>query len=243
MPDHLQWIILAGTAFVGSTVAGVAGFGAGVILLPVVAAIMGVRAAVPILTISMLLGNVSRIWWSRGDIDWAVLSRFLMGAVPGTALGILLFAGASSTRLSVIIGVFLLAAVPLRRLLMTRNFRVRLIHFGPLGAAIGVLSALVVTTGPVVTPFFLAYGLRRGAYIATEASGALAMHAVRGVGLAKLALLTRETVLLGLTLGAVMFVGAWCGRRVVDRMSEGTFLRAVEVLLILMGLHFLLFPG
>lgn len=243
MPDPLQWVILIVTAFVGSTVAGVAGFGAGVILLPVVAALMGVRAAVPILTVTMLLGNISRIWWSRRDIDWAVLWRFLLGAVPATAVGVLLLAGASSTRLSLIIGLFLLAAVPLRRLLMTRNFRVRLAHFGPLGAAIGVLSALVVTTGPVVTPFFLAYGLRRGAYIATEASCALAMHLVRGAGLATLALLNRETILLGLTLGAVMFVGAWCGRRIVDRMSEGAFLRAIEALLIVAGLHFLLFPG
>ena len=106
-----------------------------------------------------------------------------------------------------------------------------------------MLSALVVTTGPVVTPFFLAYGLRRGTYIATEASCALAMHLVRGAGLAKLALLSRETIWLGLSLGATMFLGSWCGRRIVERMSERAFLVAIEALLIVMGLHFLLFPG
>jgi uncharacterized protein len=231
MPDPLHWTILVVTALVGSTVAGVAGFGAGVILLPVVAAVVGVRSAVPVLTVTMLLGNVARIWWSRRDIDWSVLWRFLV------------LAGVSSTRLSVVIGLFLLAAVPLRRLLMTRNFRVRLAHFGPLGAAIGVLSALVVTTGPVVTPFFLAYGLRRGTYIATEASCALAMHLVRGAGLAKLALLSRETIWLGLSLGATMFLGSWWGRHIVERMSEHAFLVAIEGLLIVMGLHFLLFAG
>jgi uncharacterized membrane protein YfcA len=56
-------------------------------------------------------------------------------------------------------------------------------------------------------------------------------------------LLNRETILLGLTLGAVMFVGAWCGHRIVDRLSEAAFLRAIEALLIVMGLHLLLFPG
>jgi uncharacterized membrane protein YfcA len=243
MPDPLHWAILVATTLVGSTVAGVAGFGAGVILMPVMVAVIGVRAAVPVLTVTMLLGNVSRIWWSRRDIDLAVVGRYLLGAVPGTALGVLWFARASSTRLSLIIGVFLLAAVPLRRLLMTRHFTVRLAHFPALGGAIGLLSALVVTTGPVITPFFLGYGLRRGAYIATEAACALAMHAVRGAGFAALALLNREAVLLGLTLGATMFVGAWCGRRLVDRMSERAFLVAIEVLLVLMGVHFLLFPG
>jgi uncharacterized membrane protein YfcA len=68
------------------------------------------------------------------------------------------------------------------------------------------------------------------------------MHVVRGAGFAKLALITRETALLGLTLGATMFVGAWLGRRIVDRLSDRAFLAAIEALLILMGLHFLLFP-
>jgi uncharacterized membrane protein YfcA len=242
MPEPVSWVVLLVAALVGSIVGGVAGFGAGVILLPVLATVIGVRAAVPTLTVAMLLGNLSRIWWSRGEIAWPIVGRFLLGAVPATALGVLLFESASSARLSMIIGGFLIAAVPLRRLLLTRHFRVRLAHFGPLGAVTGLLGALVVTTGPVVTPFFLAYGLRRGAYIATEACCALAMHVVRGAGLAKLSLITRDTALLGVTLGAMMFLGAWLGRRIVDRLSDRAFLLAIEALLMLMGLHFLLIP-
>jgi uncharacterized protein len=68
------------------------------------------------------------------------------------------------------------------------------------------------------------------------------MHLVRGAGFATLALLTRETALLGLTLGIAMFIGAWLGRRIVDRLSDRAFLVAIEALLVLMGLHFLLFP-
>jgi uncharacterized membrane protein YfcA len=94
----------------------------------------------------------------------------------------------------------------------------------------------------MITPFFLAYGLRRGAFIATEASCALAMHLVRGAGFAKLALVTRETALLGLTLGGTMFVGSWLGRRIIDRLSDRAFLNAIEALLVLMGLHFLFLP-
>jgi hypothetical protein len=242
MPDPASLAVLVAAALVGSTVGGVAGFGAGVVLLPVLGLVLGVRPAVVTLTVTMLLGNLSRIWWSRADIHWPIAKRYLLGAVPGTALGVFLFAGTSSAGLSVIIGAFLIATVPLRRLLLARNYRVRLAHFGPLGAMVGALSALVVTTGPVITPFFLAYGLRRGTYIATEAVCALAMHVVRGAGFAKLALVTRETALLGLTLGATMFVGSWLARRIVDRLSDRAFLAAIEVLLLVMGLHYLLFP-
>src|SRR3989442_18086 len=120
--------------------------------------------------------------------------------------------------------------------------RRRLRPFPVLGAFGGLLPALVGTTGPVNTPFFLAYGLRRSAYIGTEAVCATAMHMARGAALAHYALLTREAVALGLVLGGMMFAGSWLGRRLLDRISDRVFLAIVEVLLAGIGLPFLLFP-
>ncbi len=242
MPDLLGWFVLVGGALAGSVVGGVAGFGAGVILLPLVAWTLGFRATVPVLTVTMLLGNLSRVWWSRRDLDRTVVTGFLAGAVPATALGTILYAGVTNEWLGRIIGGFLVAAVPLRRALASGRFTMRLGYFPPLGAGIGLLSALVVTTGPVNSPFFLAYGLRRGAYVGTEAVCAAAMHVTRGAVLARYALLTWETVALGVVLGGTMFLGSWLARRLLEHVSDRVFLRIIEALLVLMGLQFLLFP-
>src|SRR2546427_12634172 len=119
-PDWLGWAVLIGGALFGSVVGGVAGFGAGVILLPLVAWALGIRAAAPVLTVTMLLGNLARIWWNRAELDRAVTLRFLAGAVPATAAGAILYAGVTSASLRILIGSFLVAAVPLRRLLQSR---------------------------------------------------------------------------------------------------------------------------
>src|SRR3989442_3859296 len=95
MPDPLGWLVLVGGALAASVVGGVAGFGAGIIMLPLVAWAIGVRSAVPVLTVTMLVGNLSRIWWSRGEIDRAVVVRFALGAVPATAVGTALYVGAT----------------------------------------------------------------------------------------------------------------------------------------------------
>ncbi len=231
---------MLGGALVGSFIGGVAGFGTGVIMLPLVAWALGVRAVGPVLTVTMAFGNFSRVWWSRGDVDRAVAVRFLAGALPATVLGAVFYAGVSSAWLGRIIGLFLLLAVPLRRLLTSGRFVTRLSHFPVIGAVFGFVSSMVVTTGPVVTPFFLSYGLRRGAYIGTESLCAFAMHLARGAAFARYALLTRETIAIGVLLGSIMFAGSWAARRTLDRMSDRAFLVLIEVLLVVMGVQFLL---
>ena len=40
---------------------------------------------------------------------------------------------------------------------------------------------VVVSTGPINAPFFLAYGLAKGAYLGTEAMGSLAIYAAKAL--------------------------------------------------------------
>src|SRR5215468_9391772 len=126
MPDPLGWTVLVVGALVGSLLGGVAGFGTGIIMLPLVAWAIGIRSAVPVLTVAMLVGNLSRIWWSRAEVDRAVVARFTLGTA--------FFAGAPAEWLGRFVGIFLISAVPLRRLLATDFFRMRLRYFPALGA-------------------------------------------------------------------------------------------------------------
>ena len=56
------------------------------------------------------------------------------------------------------------------------------------------------------------------------------------------ALLTPETGALGLATGGVMFAGAFVGRRILDRMSDRSFVVALEVLVAGLGVFFLVHP-
>jgi uncharacterized membrane protein YfcA len=56
MPDPIGWVVLFVGALVGAVVGGVAGFGAGIIMLPLVSWAVGIRSAVPVLTVTMSIG-------------------------------------------------------------------------------------------------------------------------------------------------------------------------------------------
>src|SRR6266542_1639427 len=142
-------------------------------------------------------------------------------SAPAAALGTVLYAGVPAEWLGRFVGVFLIASVPIRRVLATDLFHMRLRHFPLLGAFIGLL---------------------RSAFVGTEAVCAMAMHLARGAALARYALLTWDMVVVGTVLGGTMFAGAWLGRRMLDHMSDRVFLGIIEVLLVAMGLQSLLFP-
>jgi uncharacterized membrane protein YfcA len=65
--------VVAVMAFVAAALAAVTGFGGAVVLLPVLAWAFGVRDAVPILTVAQLIGNGSRVWLNRSELDWRVV--------------------------------------------------------------------------------------------------------------------------------------------------------------------------
>lgn len=243
MPPLATTLLLLGAALPTAILGGVVGFGTGLTMLPLVVWAVGVRASVPVLSIALLVGNVSRAWWSRDELDWRVIGAYLAGALPLAALGSVLYVGARAEWLSRLMGLFLLLAVPLRRALARGTLRMRLVHFPALGAATGFLSALVAAVGPVNTPFFLGYGLRRGAYVGTEAVCAAAVHVTKTLVYSRYALVTPQSGALGLAIGAVMFAGAFLGRRLLDRMSDRLFVFVVEVIVVSLGLLFLLYPA
>jgi uncharacterized protein len=119
---------------------------------------------------------------------------------------------------------------------------VRLYHFPFVGAVFGFLSSLVGAVGPIMSPFFLSHGLRKGRYLATDALCTVGTYITRAIMFRRAELLTGPIVLIGLYIGVIMIGGAWLGRRLLDRMSETTFLRILEALLIIFGIQFIVWP-
>lgn len=87
---------------------GAVGFGGGMILLPVITYFYGVEVAVPVSTIAQLMSNLSRVGLGWKQIDWKASGRFLILAVPFTALGAFGFAKVPKAPMTVALGVFLI---------------------------------------------------------------------------------------------------------------------------------------
>ncbi len=240
MPDLLHLVVTLVVSFVAATLAAVAGFGGAAVLLPVLVWTFGIRDAIPILTVAQLIGNGSRVWYNRHELNWRVVVWFALGGVPTALLGGLLFARAPLVALTRILGVFLIIVVVWRHAHPKSIWRPSLPAFAGIGAGASFLSALLGSVGPLMAPFFLAYGLLKGAYIGTEALSTVVMHVTKLIAYRQAAVLPLHSVLAGIALGPVMILGSFAGKRVLDRLREDVFVWIIEATLIVAGLLFLI---
>ncbi|MGA5298387.1 TSUP family transporter [Nucisporomicrobium flavum] len=226
-------------AFALALLSAVAGFGGGVLLLPVFTALFGLPVAVPMLTLTQVSSNGFRVWLNRAELHWRLIGWFAAGAVPLAVAGGLLLAHAPLGALHRLLGVFLIGVVIWRRL-NPRPRRPGDRTFAAVGAASGLGSSLLGSVGPLTAPFFLAYGLTRAAYIGTEAAAALTMHLAKIAAYGAGNLLTGRVLLLGAALTPATLAGAWAGRRIVGRIGDRAFVTLVEAGLIISGVIFLI---
>jgi uncharacterized membrane protein YfcA len=238
--DQLPTLVVASAAAFGLAVlSAVAGFGGGVLLLPVFTALFGLRTAVPMLTLTQVSSNAFRAWLNRPDLRWRLIGWFALGAVPLALAGGLLLAHAPLEPLTRLLGVFLIGVVVWRRLNPhPRKPADR--TFVAVGAASGLGSSLLGSVGPLTAPFFLAYGLTRAAYIGTEAAGALTMHLSKIAAYGAGDLLSRRVLLYAVALTPATRAGAWVGKRIVGRITDRVFVIVVEAGLVGAGVLFLL---
>ena len=125
--------------------------------------------------------------------------------------------------------------VPIRRWLMARGLRIALWHLSIVGAGIGFLSGMVASTGPINTPFFLAYGLVKGAYLSTEALGSMAVGITKAIVFQRFDALPPETAMRGLIVGASVMAGSWLARGFVLRLEAQQFRSLMDALLVFAG--------
>ncbi len=234
-----ELVLVAGAAFVAATLAAVAGFGGAAVLLPVLVASFGVRDAIPILTVAQLIGNGSRVWFNRHELQLPVVGWFALGAVPFAFVGGLLFASAPLSPLTRLLGLFLLLTVAWRHVRPGPPRRPPLRGFVLIGGLFSFLSALLGSVGPLMAPFFLAFGLVKGAYIGTEALCTVVMHVTKLVAYGQASILSARSVAIGVAMGPLMIAGSAVGKRIVDRLPERAFVMVIEGVLVVAGFAFL----
>jgi uncharacterized protein len=232
------FLVLVVGLFAG-TLGGIVGTGSSLVLMPILVVMFGPRQAVPIMAVAAIMGNAGRVLAWRRDIDWRACGAYCTTAVPGAMLGARLLLTIPQGWAETALGAFFLSLIPVRRWLAHRAFRLSLTHLMLLGGPLGLLTGLVVSTGPLTVPLFTFYGLERGAFLGTEAAGSIGVYVAKVATFQAFGALPLQVVLQGLGVGSTLMAGSFAGRFVVLKLTPAAYRHLIDGLMLCSGLSLL----
>jgi uncharacterized protein len=204
------------------------GAGSPFFLIPLVNQLLGVQAIAPVITIGMLIGNGNRSLFFWSDIDWQVTRWYLPGAIVGAIIGAYGMTRLQLEWVQLLIG-FALLLIVLNFFLNKgeSHFVCQSWYFLPAAFLNAIGSALMGSTGPVMNPMYLSYGLVKESMIATKALHQTVLHIVKVLAYLVFGVLKPEYLFYGIVIGLASIPANWLGKQLLDRINASQFKTAV----------------
>jgi len=231
----LQLALVAGVALFASIVGGVAGYGTGALLPLVLVPLIGAEPVVPIIAVSALFNNSSRVVAFRKYADWRRSGIVLIAAVPTCVLGAWGYTHLTSAGAALAIGGMLVLSVPLRRLMRRRN-----VQIGDRGLILGAFGYGVVVggtagSGVILLSLLMAAGVEGAAVIATDAAISIVISVVKISVFGLSGVLTAQVIAFALLIGIVALPGAFLARALVARLPLHLHTAILDAVVLLGG--------
>lgn len=228
--------LIAVTALLAQVVGGVAGYGTGLLMPLVLVPILGAEAIVPVISLSAIITNITRVVVFRESLDVGKALLITAFALPTTLVGAWFYTLLSSRGAAIVIGAVLVLIVPLRRVLARHRFKLDTPGAAAAGVVYGLLTGGATGVGVILLSIFMSMGLSGMQVIATDAlTSAILGIAKTGVFLWAGAL-PLKLWLVALLIGAMATPGTMTARWMAKRFSARIHDTLIEATIIVGGI-------
>ncbi|WP_038015486.1 sulfite exporter TauE/SafE family protein [Synechococcus sp. PCC 7335] len=226
MSDVLLLVLLSSISFTAWFTSMLVGGGSSLILIPLVTLLLGAASVAPVLTIGSIIGNVQRSVLLWQHIDWKLTLWQLPGVTAGSLVGAYAFTKIRAEGLQFFIAialVYMMVHSLLSHRIQMPAISIRAWHFLPLGFFSAIVSGLVGSTGPLLNPAYLNYGLEKERMIATRSAGFTLTHTIKIIAYSVLGVFSPALIGYGLVVGCAALPANWLGHKVLEKMSPEQF--------------------
>lgn len=241
----LDIALTALVVYAAFVVRGMSGFGSSLVAMPLLAFIMPIHTAVPLMGLLVFVLFWFLLVRDRHDVIWREVWLLLAPTLAGVAAGIYFFSSLGNPLLLKFLGVVTIAyavyalAVQRTGLPQARCSQRWAI---PAGFASSFIDTLVGggSGGTMIVIYLHLRGVGKMEFRATAAMLWFFEMSARVFGYTVAGYYTANTLMLVALMLPVMWFATWCGERIHSRISQQTFSRLLAALLIASGVMLLL---
>jgi uncharacterized protein len=233
------YLLVAAVAAVVSVIGGVAGYGSGLLLPLALVPAIGAEATVPVLGVTAILTNAGRILAFRDEVDWPKVWRVALPALPAVVIGAGFNAWLSGPDILILLGLTLLAMVPLRRWIKMSGLVLPDSAIVPAGFVVGLLMGGTTGAGVLLIALFGNLGLAGAALIATEAAASALIGIVKSVSFGAFGALNVELLVFAAIVGLATVPGAFISRAILHALPVRVHAALMDGVVIVGGLTLL----
>ena len=216
-------------SFAGSFITVAFGIGGGVLLLAAMASLVPPIVLIATHGVIQLGSNAGRVLITLAHVHWSALPAFALGSLGGAATGGLLVVNFPAALVQMGLGLFIVWSVLGRPPRGVRNWPVAV------GAVSSFLTMFFGATGMLVAVYTKSLALGRHGHIATHAALITLQHGIKVVAFGLLDFAYGPW--LGFVLAMILagFLGTLAGRLLLDRLADGVFRRALDLILFVLA--------
>lgn len=210
----------------------------GIIMASILAHLIGIKAAVPVMTVALILSHLSRAIMYVKDTDWSIAGRVLLFGCPTIIVGAIIFGKISATTIAIVFAAFLASSFPIKYWAKRHKIKTGPKLLAGASSVWGMLAGNVIGPGFFLAPFLLGTGMNRLTFVGTLASVTLVMNVLKLSVFGATDLMTRDLLILGVVIGLITIPGNWIGRTVLKRMKDSDHRIIIDAMTILMIINF-----
>jgi uncharacterized membrane protein YfcA len=240
--NHTLLLTFAG--IVAGAIAAISGFGIGSILTPLLAAWLGTKLAVALVSIPHFIGTALRFAVIRQHVNRRVLWSFGITSAAGGLIGALLHVWLRSMVLGYVLGVLLVFAGITGVMGLASRMKFGRTAAWIAGALSGMFGGLVGNQGGIRSAALLAFDLKRDEFVATATAIALLVDVFRMPVYAATQfgqMAAQWPMILIATVGVVL--GTLSGKWMLSRIPQNVFRMIVACIVLALGVWMLVHPG
>ena len=231
-----ETVAVAGTAFFAGVMRGFSGFGAALIVSPVLALIVGPRTAIPAILIVMTITSLQLVPGAWKDANWPAVLPLSAGATLGLPVGIWILVAVDPHIMRRAISAIVVVFAVLMLVGWRFKGKVGPLISGAVGVVSGLISGAAAAGGPPVVMFLLAgpesAARNRAAIILffflTQIAGIFIFWAN--------GLLTARALWVAVPMIPTVLIGTWIGERLFGKASDILYRRIALGILLAIGL-------